>query len=277
MEDQKKIIEDPKKDIKRTDLNYSMLRRVIIRADFTSMLNTGRMVDKLNDQKWFKGAFKNYSRLKYADTPQPQEVDPQEGWEPRFIRRFDDCNIGPERKVTLDITNESVCMDIQCDDNYESIDLYLQLVINTLALIIDNDPYVKVRRLAIRKIDANSFATSEEADKVFEYFDQGIMDLGKDSICQRTYTDDFIYGEKDVKVHYSRTVKITPKERELFVFILDVDTFLDAEKIDDERPSDEVLRKIFFDRLNEAAFDLFKRGVKLEFLQSKLKNNEQRQ
>ena len=260
-----------KDKIERKDLNYSMLRRVIIRADFTSMLNTGRMVDELNNQEWFKGAFNNYSRLKYADTPQPQEADPKEEWEPRFIRRFDDCKLGPEGRVTLDITNESVCMDIQCDDKYESIDPYLELVVNTLNLIIANDPYVKMRRLAIRKIDGDNFATSEEADSVFEYFDQRITDLEKDSFWQRTYTDNFIYGKTGVKVNYSRTVKITPKEGELFVFILDIDTFLDADMIENVRPSDKEIRSVFFERLNEASFDLFKRGVKLEFLKSKLR------
>lgn len=276
MEETKEKNKDPKEDIKRKDLNYSMLRRVIIRADFTSMLNTGRIVDALNDQDWFKGAFNNYSRLRYTETPQPQETDPKEEWEPRFIRRFDDCNIGLERKITLDITNESVCMDIQCDEKYEKIDPYLDIVIKSLDLIISNDPYVKMRRLAIRKIDGDNFATSEEADKVFEYFDQRITDLEKDRFWQRTYTDNFIYGKTEVKVHYSRTVKITPKEGELFVFVLDIDTYLEAEDIMNERPSDGEFRDIFFGRLNEASFDLFKRGVKLDFLKSKLRNHEQK-
>lgn len=266
-------MENPKDCIEREDLNYSMLRRVIIRADFTSMLNTEKIVDELNNQEWFKGAFKNYSRLKFVDTPQTQEE--KEEWKPRFIRRFDDCIFGPERKVTLDITNVSVCMDIQCDEKYESINPYLEIVIKTLNLIISNDPYVKMRRVAIRKIDGDNFATSEEADKVFEYFDQRITDLEKDSFWQRTYTDNFIYGKTNVKVNYSRTVKITPIEGQMFIFILDIDTFLDTEKIENERPNDEELWVIFYKRLNEASFDLFKRGVKLDFLKSKLKNHGQ--
>ena len=275
MEETKEKNKDPKEDIKREDLNYSMLRRVIIRADFTSMLNTGRIVDALNEQDWFKGAFNNYSRLRYTETPQSQETDPKEEWEPRFIRRFDECNIGSERNITLDITNESVCMDIQCDEKYEKIDPYLDIVIKSLDLIISNDSYVKMRRLAIRKIDGDNFATSEEADKVFEYFDQRITNFEKDRFWQRTYTDNFIYGKTEVRAHYSRTVKITPKEGELFVFILDIDTYLDSEDIKNERPSDGEFRDIFFGRLNEASFDLFKRGVKLEFLKSKLRKDEQ--
>lgn len=268
-------MEDPKAYIKREDLNYSMLRRVIIRADFTSMLNTDKIIDGLDSQEWFRGVFNNYSLLKHADTPRLYDADSKESWGPRFIRRFDDCNLGPEKRITLDITSESVCMDIHCDEKYESIDPYLELVIKILDWIINNDLYVKMRRIAIRKIDGDNFADSEAADKVFEYFDQKITDLNKDHFWQRTYTDSFLYGRTDVKVNYSRMVKITPKEGELFVFTLDIDTYLDAEKIENQRPSYAELRVALFDRLNEASFDLFKRGVKLDFLKSNLKKHEQ--
>ena len=266
-----------KDSIERSDLNYSMLRQVIIRADFTSMLDADRMTADLNDQEWFRGAFNNYSRLRFADTLQPQgnghmDMDSREEWSPRFIRRFDDCNIGAEKKVLLDITNESICMVIQCDDKYESIDDYLSLVINTLHFIISRDQYVKIRRLAIRKFDGEHFREHKEADNVFEYFDQRIMFHEKgDRFWQRSYTDNFIYGETGVKVNYTRTVKTTPKEEERLVFILDIDTSLDSELIKNERPCKEELESIFNEELNETAFDLFKRGVKLEFLLSKLK------
>lgn len=263
-----------KDDIKRKHLNYSMLRRVIIRADFTSMINTERMVADLNDQSWFNTAFNNYSRLKYVDTPQPQGINQKEEWQPGFIRRFDDCNIKPENRVTLDITNESLCLDIQCDENYQRIDDYLDFTVNTLAFILGHDQYVKMRRLAIRKIDGDSFPNGNEADNVFEYFDQKISDLKNDHYWQRVYMDNFIYGKTNVKVNYTRTVKVTSREAERFVFSLDIDTYLDSELISNERPSLEELRVIFFERLNEATFELFKRGVKFEFLLSKIKTDE---
>ena len=66
----------------------------------------------------------------------------------------------------------------------------------------------------------------------------------------------------------------TNGDAERFVFVLDIDTYLDPELIKNERPSKEDLTTIFFDQLNYASFDLFKRGVKLEFLISKLKRDE---
>ena len=41
--------------------------------------------------------------------------------------------------------------------------------------------------------------------------------------------------------------------------------------IENPRPPKDDLKRILFERINEASFELFKRGVKLEFLKSKLK------
>ena len=51
-----------KEDIKRTDLNNSMLKRVIIRADFTPMLDLESIVSDINRQEWFKNKFNNYEK-----------------------------------------------------------------------------------------------------------------------------------------------------------------------------------------------------------------------
>lgn len=262
-----------KEKIQRDQLAYSMLRRVIIRADFTSMLDADKIVSLLNEEGWFN-VFNNYSKLQLIKDNE-RSNDEAEGEDTRkYVRRFNDCITTaerPEKNVIFDITDDSVCVDIQCDEQYTKIDAYLRLAIDAITFIIDHDRYVKLKRLAIRKFDAQNFATSEEADKVFEYFDQDIMDIANDAYWQRSYTDNFIYGKTKVKVNYTRTIKISDKADETYIFVLDIDTFVDSDMIENKRPNKEELTHVFFARLNDASFDLFKRGVKLEFLQSKLK------
>lgn len=270
---------EEKERIKREQLSYSMLRRVIIRADFTSMLDTDKIVSLLNEdeveeKKWFGDVFNNYARLQLIVDEKRTKDESDDERAKQYVRRFNDCNVTadrPERNVTFDITDQSLCVDISCDEKYTKIDAYLQLVVDTLDFIIRNDKYVKLTRIAIRKYDAQAFANGDEADKVFEYFDQGITDSASDAYWQRTYTDNFVYGKTKVKTNYTRTIKITDKENERFIFVLDIDTFLDSDMIENARPAKDDLHKILFDRLNEASFDLFKRGVKLEFLRSKMK------
>lgn len=271
---------DAEKDkIKRDQLSYSMLRRVIIRADFTSMLDTDKIVSLLNEdeidgKKWFGDVFSNYSKLQIlSGRTRGKDISTDEEQQ-QFVRRFNDCNVNderPERNVTFDITDQSVCVDIICDEKYTRIDSYLQLAVDVLEFIIKRDKYVKLTRLAIRKYDGQTFPSSKEADKVFEYFDQNIMDYSSDAYWQRSYTDNFLYGKTNVKVNYTRTVKISEKENEQFVFVLDIDTFLDSDMIENSRPGKDELYDVFFNRLNDASFELFKRGVKLDFLKSKLK------
>lgn len=262
-----------KEDIKREDLAYSMLRQIIIRADFTSMLDADKIVLSLNEQKWFESAFNNFSRLQLTDGKTKSHEEETE--RPRqFVRRFDDCNIAPEKRVILDITDESLCMDIQCDEYYTIINEYLSLFIQTMGFIISNDNYVKLRRLAIRKIDGEGFQNGTDAERVFEYFDQKITDIEDDAFWQRTYTDQFLYGKRKVKVNYTRNVRISANEKERFVFILDIDTYMDSEMIANPRPTKDELVDIYFDKLNESSFELFKRGVTLDFLNTNLRKHE---
>lgn len=258
-----------KADIKREDMTYSMLRRIIIRADFTAMLDLEGMVADINQQAWFNGKFRNYEKRLLNVEQSDNEAEDKQDLEGRVVKRFDDCTIAPERNVTLDIASKFVTMDIRCDKKYTSIDDYLSLFVETLAHIVHTDDYVKLQRLAIRKIDGMEFENGDKASEVFEYFDQHIADPVNDAFFRRTYTDSFVYGAKKVNVHYNRTVKIVGNG--VFAFILDIDTYLDSDMIEEQRPDKAGIENIYKDRLNEASFELFKRGVKFEYLKSIVK------
>lgn len=257
-----------KDKIKRTDLKNSMLKRVIIRADFTPMLDLEVTVSDINRQEWFANKFNNYERrlieVKKDDDEEKNKVEGQ------YIKRFDDCNIAPERNVTLDISSNFAYLDINCDEQYSLIDEYLKLMVKILDHIIKFDGYVKLERLAIRKTDGMELIEGKKADEVFEYFDQQIEEEF-DKFTYRTYTDSFIYGKKNVRVHYNRTVRVVGGEPVHFIFILDIDTYLDRELIDNRRPNEDDLWALFYDKLNDASFDLFKRGVKEKYLNSIMK------
>lgn len=264
-----------KEQIERTDLTYSMLRRVIMRADFTPMLDLEAMVSEINRQDWFRNKFNNYEKRLLqvkSDTNKKDddEVDDKKQLEGLVVKRFDDCNIAPERNVTLDIASNFVTIDIRCDEAYTRIDDYLSLMTDIVSFIISNDDYVKLERIAIRKTDGNEFESGAQADEVFEYFDQNVEEDG-DRFTLRTYTDSFIYAKRQVQVHYNKTLRILSNTPKPFVFVLDIDSFLDRAHIDNRRPGREEVWDIFFNRLNKTCFDMFKRGVKESFLNSILK------
>lgn len=266
-------MEDITKDsIKRKHLTNSMLKRVIMRADFTPMLDLESTVSSMNKQDWFKGKFENYEKRLLEISQDDEMTKDKDDLEGRIVKRFDHCTIGPEKNVTFDISSKFVTLLINCDEKYDKIDDYLDMFVKTLAFIKENDDYVKFTRLAIRKTDGMEFKSGEEADVVFEYFDQGIAEAEHDDLINRSYTDTFVYGKKDICVNYNRTLRIVNGR---FIFILDIDTFADAEQIgENKRPSEAELKTFFMDKLNESSFELYKRGVKLEYLKSIMKKED---
>lgn len=258
-----------KEDIKREQLTYSMLKRVIMRADFTAMLNLDNTVTAMNNEEWFKGKFLDYEKRLLEIKEDEDELTDSNDLEGRTVKRFANCTIAPESNITLDISSKFVTMLIVCDDKYSKIDSYLNLFVKVLAFIKESDDYVKFTRLAIRKTDGQQFDSGNDADKVFEYFDQQVADGQHDELVGRSYTDSFIYGGEGIKVHYNRSVKIVGDK---FVFILDIDTLKSEEFIENNRPSEQELSEIF-EKLNTISFELFKRGVKLEYLMSIMKKD----
>lgn len=258
-----------KKDIERDDLSNSMLRKVIVRADFTPMLDLEAVVSDINRQEWFMGNFNNYEK-KLLTIRRESPRDNEYSLDGEVIKRFSDCNVEPERNVTLDIGSNVIVMEIKCDEDYDKIDKYLNLFVRTLEHIIVIDGYVKLERIAIRKTDGMESIDGGKADEVFEYFDQQIGDTG-DKFTYRTYTDSFINGEFEVFVNYNRTVRVISGDPTMFIFVLDIDTYLDRDNIANRRPNTEELWGLFYERLNKASFELFKRGVKESYLNSILK------
>ena len=92
-----------------------------MRADFTAMLDLEGTVADINRQEWFSGKFRNYEKRLLTVEQEERNTDEEIDLEGRVVKRFDDCTIAPERKVTLDISSKFVTMDIKCDDFFENI------------------------------------------------------------------------------------------------------------------------------------------------------------
>ena len=227
----------------------------------------------LNKSEWFENCFSDYERIAISKDDNTKDrtsaINDSEGL---LVSKFSNYQKGPERNTILVISENFVCIDISCDDQYTQIDEFLYMMINILTLLFQTDRYAKIKRVAIRKIDGEIFPNGREADNIFEYFDQGVTDEN-DRYFQRTYTDNFVNETNNVYVNYTRKVRISGTEPNTFSFVLDIDTYIDSTKLDNLRSNPDDLATIFHKRLNETAFDLFKRGVKIEYLVSKIKNH----
>lgn len=262
-----------KEEIKRKDLHCSLLKRVIIRADIFPMLKLEDSVSEISHQEWFKGRFESMDKFTAAiNSFDASRTSPLANTPGTEVRRFFDCTIEPKQELSLDISDEFICMDIKCNEHYDSLDSYIDLMSKVIGQTIHDDAYVKLKRLAIRKIDGLVLSNADEANTVFEYFDQGIM-TKDEGMRKRLYNDYFYSNMKKVNVNYSRQVKIGNKKEEKFIFTMDTDVYAMPKELDNLRPGVEELKDILSNRINETAFDIFKRGVKETFLNKYLKDN----
>ena len=260
-----------KEEINRKNLRCSLLKRVIIRADITAMMKLEDSVSSISRQEWFKGLFDSMD--KFISVPSPRVTNitsPVANSQGTEVRRFFECTIEPRQELVLDISDEFLCLDIKCNEHYESLDPYIDLMAKVIGQVIHDDNYVKLKRLAIRKIDGLILANANEANRVFEYFDQGIMEDGE-GMRKRLYNDYFYSNNKKVGVNYSRQLKIGDNEASRFIFTIDTDVYARSNDLENVRPGVEELSVILSNRINETAFDIFKRGIKESFLNDNLR------
>ena len=261
-----------KEDIRREDLHCSLLKRVIIRADISAMMKLEDSLSNITSQEWFKGLFMSMEKFNATSPIVPDRTNSVSESIGAEVRRFFDCTIEPRQNLVFDISDEFICLDIKCDDRYERLDTYIDLFARVLGQVIHDDGYVKLKRLAIRKIDGLVLSNANEANRVFEYFDQRIMERSE-GMRRRLYNDCFYSNKNKVNVNYSRQVKIGDTDASRFVFAMDTDVYVSSKELDNLRPDTTEIKLILSDRINATAFDVFKRGVKEDFLNENLRGN----
>ena len=184
-----------------------------------------------------------------------------------IIYRFSDCLIEPKQTMTLDLARDFLCLDIYCNDKYACIDPYLELMSKLVADIIQTDPFVQLRRIGIRKINGVDGIDPKEANGIIEYFSQRLSWGDRDEMIQRQYTDNMLCPDIPAFVIYSRIVRRVPGSKDLR-FTLDMDCYKDESFIE-KRPEKDWISSVLVS-MNEKLFDLFKMGIKLEYLNQNL-------
>lgn len=266
-----------KNQIRREDLKNSLLKQVIIRLDFTSMVDLNGYIGILTKNEGFKAAFSDYKNAISEDNVNVEDrttrINDSNG---KDVRIFYGCNVPPEMDTNLAITENVICLTINCDNNYDKIDNYIELVKRVWYILLEFDSYVKIRRIGIRKINGIELPNGNDANKYFEYFDQGVCNPQVDYLLGREYTDRFVKEPENIKVIYTRNVRLMEGERNntTFVFVIDTDAFADYEMFLDNvykwkdklRPNYDELGNLLMGNINFASFEMFKRGVTKEFL-----------
>ena len=262
---------EKKEKIERQKLKKPLLKRIIVRLDYTSIADMQKALNKVVGYlKPPKGFFNTFDQMNISIEPkQETETSNQsENKGPSLVYRFSGCTIEPKQEVVLDFARNVLCLDIHCNDQYEEINKYLDIMIGLMTIILKNEAFVQLNRIGIRKISGEDEITLKEADEIFEYFSQRLQWTKKDHMLLQQYTDQMFCDDVMAFVIYNRIVRYVPKS-EKFRFTLDIDCYKEANQIE-RRPSKTWLEDVLYNKMNKKMFDLFKMGIKLEYFNKNL-------
>ena len=263
-----------KDSITRAEVHDKHMKEVIIRLDYAGVSDVSELV-KIFD-KTFPKTFKNRSDVYNTEYKMTLSQDvikdisdtvhiPVNVLQKEKIVRYTGmrnvhCN------VILDISQYYLCMTIECDENYDGLDKYVECFKGSITAFSSRQDYFQPKRLGLRKIRVESKKTIQDFNKIFESF---VLNIPNYSICQKdnlksTYIDVIEdKTNKGLKFNICRSVgrydaKQGGVDMTEYRAVLDIDADYKDEKLD--RISD------LLTQANLKEFEVYKSCMKEEFL-----------
>lgn len=254
----------------RENISSPMLKTVIIRFDYAGGTNILQFVNEIKQQDFIKNAFGALQRI---DTPQLSitlnACDIETGSLPfaekqkSTIYRFYECKYDEGLNVILDVSAESVCLAIDCRKNYQGSGQYTELMGKLISKLKDLDSFISVRRIGIRKIDAQVL---EEGEKISDYFNENYIasrswySSPKDRV---NYADFFTIG----RVGFNVVQHISHNSEGKTQAIFDVDSFIVNEEINSLISNEKQLIDFMNNEMQDKMFELFVSCASKQYLE----------
>ena len=167
-----------KEDITREMLHASLLKQIIIRIDYTSINDFSSLISELRNNSILANYYPYCKQLKVnnAQVVTPKELrhdDNQkyESSEPLIVYHFCGPKMEFDQESVFDISERFMFIDITCDENYNSIDKYIEFISIIIEQVRKHDAFSKIVRIGLRKIDSTDYLTRKDAENDLRGFD----------------------------------------------------------------------------------------------------------
>lgn len=248
----------------------SLLKQIIIRLDFESLTDLNDVIKKLKQQGFISDKLLGYRIIKsnrISLQMPPSVVEdifiPVERYDVTDMHRFYDSTIQPIQDVTLDITESYVCLSVNTNDEYDSIEPYIQLISQVASLIKSEDSYVQFCRIGIRKIDGEDFGSFHEG---FDVFKPSQFKLGHEfdhfiKTTHKAVLSDYFIADS-IKFNVSNSIEKFQNGR--CRICLDMDSYIDKECFQEKPALKNSEIEEILNILNTKLYSLFEECVILE-------------
>lgn len=262
-----------------------MLKKVLIRIDYDGVTDIDRWIEVLKMDDLIRTKFHDYHKtmlnnatfdLSRMDEVAEQRSIPISAFQSQPIHRFSQSVFeGHHDTVIMEIANLFTTFLIDCKQ-YTTIDDYFKYLTEYFSKFLKYDPYIKIKRMGIRKIGGDSFEQLQMIGDTFEggFFNEHTVDE-KARMIEREYHDRFyktlqvvedkVNREKSLKVNYSTLCRSIENPKP-FQIVLDIDGYIDEFIIQkDQLQFPQDFRKSL-DLVNNYLFELYKKSVTKRYL-----------
>ena len=268
-------------------MQANMLRKVLIRIDYDGVTDINEWIKTFKGNKELSSHFRNYTKgvqnratLAFSNMEEvaASRSIPLSAFQSEFLHRFSDGVFkeegGQAREdvVVMDVTSLFLTFSIDCV-NYKNMDVYINFLSNYINEFLENDKYIVIQRIGVRKLGGDVFRSFSEFSGTFEksiFATPDVANLGGD-LMDREYVDRIIRRDESVKVNFARRCRtISAKDGDIvYQALLDIDGYVDKRLIERNNykfPSDFV--NVVKNKINEYLFELYKQSVTEHYLKN---------
>lgn len=244
----------------RDNIYSEMLKTVIIRLDFSGIINIGPFVDYIKKEQTIKSnfaAFDEISQRQLNVSFVPKDIEngglPVAKAQDKTLYRFSKWKDNNNSDAILDIDNSSITIVVDCNTNYKGSKGYSDVIINLMYELKKYDQYISFRRLGVRKIDAKVI---KEGERIEDFFNEKFIVYN--SWQQNPYENNIstlteLFYVDDVKFNVVQRIEsYNKKDIRLFY---DVDSYIEADVL--RNIDNENIENYLNERMQDKMFDLF--------------------
>lgn len=170
------------KNFSRYTMRANMLRKVLIRIDYDGVTDINEWIKlfKENDelssyfQKYTKGV-QNQATISLSNMEEiaASRSIPLSTFQSEPLHRFSDAvfkdedGILREDKIVMDATSLFLTFSIDCV-NYKNMDVYISFLNNYIKAFLENDKYIVIQRIGVRKLGGDVFRSLDDFSETFE-------------------------------------------------------------------------------------------------------------
>lgn len=263
----------------RATQKANLLKKVIIRIDYTGLVTAGTFVDMTKQwllEECFDSLFKRFigqAKLNFSDIGNIARtlMIPVQDLRNEPLYVFSGTPFrGTNDTVTMEVSAFYTAIEITCHD-YRSIDPYQTLMTAFVNRFFEVEKTLKITRLGIRKASGELFDDYEALEKVYEHdLFNGVKPDDTLSLINQEYLDCFFNKERDIKVNYKRAVSsvLDSERKHKLQAGLDIDVYIDNEIIIKTGVDMKGDFKTVFSKLNDYQFILYRNSVTEDYLAS---------